>query len=91
MASNTLAEVIFVDSSKQNSSKQNSWGISFDSLQDALRVSKRGDEIWVVSATFKTNGKSFQTVEGVDNNGGFSGDERLINNHNSKRKTTILD
>jgi hypothetical protein len=85
-ASNALAEVIYVDASKQTG-----WKNAHVSLHDALKSTKTGDEIWVAKGTYKTMGKSFQMVEGVEVIGGFSGNERSKNNSDPERNATILD
>ncbi|MBC8309752.1 MAG: DUF1565 domain-containing protein [Phycisphaerales bacterium] len=85
LAGNALAEVIYVDADRGG------WKTTYSTLHDALKAAKKGDEIWVANGTYKTNGSSFQMVDGVNIIGGFSGNERSKNSSDPDRNATILD
>lgn len=64
-------------------------------LQDALRMAKRGDQVWVAAGTYyptETSNRdiSFVIPDGVAIYGGFLGTETVLDQRDSKKYLTIL-
>jgi len=73
------AEIIYVDANVKNkSSDGKAWDSAYSDLQEALKVAKKGDSIWVAKGVYyssKDRKLSFVMKDGVSIYGGFAGDE----------------
>jgi predicted outer membrane repeat protein len=71
-----------------------SWNRAFQSLQEALSASSKGDEIWVARGTYYPHAtdptKSFILKEDVAIYGGFSGRETERQQRNYRKNVTVL-
>lgn len=71
-----------------------SWKTAFRSLQEALSVASKGDEIWVASGTYYPDAtdraKSFVLKEDVAVYGGFSGNETTRDQRDFRKQLTVL-
>ncbi len=77
-----------------------SWTTAYTNLQDALAVSRNGDEIWVAAGVYypdegggQTNnnrGASFAMKNGVEIYGGFAGTETLRSQRQPRTNLTVL-
>ena len=86
LAGHAPAEVMYVDGNGGGG-----WKNSYVSLHQALKKAQLGDSIWVAKGTYPTGGTSFQMVKGVKIIGGFSGNERSVDDRNPEVNVTILD
>lgn len=95
-------KTIFVNIATASSSGDGaSWGNPFKYLQDALAVSKEGDDIWLAKGTYfpddRRDGKLIGDREatfklnGVNLYGGFAGGESTIASRNISQNPTYLD
>lgn len=70
------------------------WKTAFQSVQDALSATSKGDEIWVARGTYHPDAadqtKSFLLKEDVAVYGGFSGTETTRQQRNFRKNVTIL-
>ena len=71
-----------------------SWNRAFQSLQEALSATSKGDEIWVARGTYYPHAtdptKSFILKEDVAIYGGFSGRETERQQRNYRKNVTVL-
>jgi hypothetical protein len=87
------AEIIYV---KQGSNGDGTtWNTAIGNLNDAIKVSETGDQIWVAKGTYvpttTTNRKiSFQIKDGIELYGGFAGFESSITERKTSENPTIL-
>ncbi len=71
------------------------WDKAFGNLQDALKVAKKDDEIWVAAGKYlptQDNDRKarFHIKDGITVLGGFSGTETNPNQRNHRKNLTIL-
>jgi len=57
-----LARVIYVDDSAAGANNGTSWASAYKCLQDALAVSRSGDEVWVAQGTYKPDQHAVETA-----------------------------
>ncbi|MFW5652825.1 MAG: choice-of-anchor Q domain-containing protein [Planctomycetota bacterium] len=73
-----------------------SWATAFDSLQTALAVAGRGDEVWVAEGTYRPaesggdRSNAFEVPRGVAIYGGFAGDELTRDQRDPGVNLTVL-
>lgn len=87
------AELIYVKAGSNGNGS--SWDNAFGNLQDALKVAKAKDQIWVaagkyVPSTINDRDASFNVPDKVVLLGGFAGDETTADQRNWSLNTTIL-
>ncbi len=87
--------VIFVAAGASPEGDGASWATAFDDLQEALRRSRFGQQIWIAAGTYRpTSGDdreaSFQLKRGVALFGGFSGEEASLDQRNPEIHRTVL-
>lgn len=90
----SAGDVIYVDAStKGKSSDGKAWESAYGDLQEALKVAKNGDSIWVAKGVYypsKDRKLSFVMKEGVSIYGGFAGGEKTLAERDYKKNETIL-
>ena len=94
------SEIIHVDDDAATGGDGAAWASAYRHLQDALKIAKPYDEIWVASGTYKpdTGGDqitgdrraSFQLREQIQIYGGFLGNESSRTERDWKQNITIL-
>lgn len=80
-AANAGAGVIYVNGASVPPGDGRSWGSAFSDLQDALRVARPGDQVWVAQGTYYPGPSridSFRLADGVAIYGGFTGVETRL-------------
>ncbi len=90
--------VVYVRHDAAGGNDGSSWADAYTDLQQALKNSQRGDQIWVARGTYKpTSGTDamsryvgFELKENVALYGGFSGSETLLEQRNVQTNPTIL-
>ncbi len=88
-------QVIYVDQKASGKNDGSSWANAYKDLQDALKNSNSGTQIWVSEGIYKpTPGTdreiSFQMVEGTRMYGGFTGKEVSLNQRDWENNQSIL-
>ena len=89
----TSRDIIYVNWRATGENNGNSWGNAYTTLEDALEVSDKNDEIWVASGIYvpgDDRSATFQLVDGVTLYGGFSGNESVIGERDWTKNRTIL-
>jgi hypothetical protein len=86
--------VIYVDSGASGGDGS-SWTEAFIDLQDALVSATAGSEVWVAAGIYypsndQNRETSFHMVEGVAMYGGFSGDEKSLEQRDWEENRTVL-
>ncbi|MFA6677457.1 MAG: hypothetical protein WCS34_07700 [Bacteroidales bacterium] len=92
---NLNAKRIYVRSNIEGNGNGTSWESAFSNLQDAIKKSKPGDEIWVAKGTYyPTDGTdksiSFKLKEKISLFGGFTGTETSLSQRDWIKNLTIL-
>jgi predicted outer membrane repeat protein len=98
---NITGKVIYVDTAATGSNNGSSWADAFKSLQDALAIAAKGDEIWVAHGTYKPNqgnqqqgrgerAATFMLKSGVAIYGGFPSGGGKWEDSNPLANETIL-
>ncbi len=86
--------IIYVDANMDGkSSDGKSWESAYKDLQEALKVAKKGDSIWVARGVYypsRDRKLSFVMKEGVNLYGGFAGVEKELKDRDYKKNETIL-
>ncbi len=90
------AKTIYVDSSFTGTSQNGeSWNTPYNNLQMAIKISQKGDSIWVAKGNYyPTNSTdrniSFTLKKGVALYGGFTGNETSLIQRDIKKNVTVL-
>lgn len=94
MAAPASGKIWHVKSTGHTTGDGTSWARAFQSLQDALAVASKGDEIWVARGTYYPDPtdvtKSFVLKEDVAVYGGFSGNETGRDQRDFRKSVTTL-
>lgn len=94
MAAPVLGKIWRVKQTGSKGGDGTSWAKAFQSLQDALAVASKGDEIWVARGTYYPDPtdatRSFVLKEDVAVYGGFSGGESERDQRDYRLNVTIL-
>ena len=94
-----IRKVIFVDSKIDNNGDGTSWQNAFSNLQDAIRISENGDEIWLKEGTYHPDigigqiegnrSATFRLKNGISLIGGFIGSETKGDPKGDEYKTIL--
>jgi predicted outer membrane repeat protein len=87
--------VVYVDAHAKSGGTGRSWNDAYRSLDDALRAARTGDQVWVADGTYtptsgRDRSRTFDVPEGVAVYGGFSGNERELDDRDWIANPTIL-
>ncbi len=94
VSSAALAVPIFVNQAATGANNGSSWADAFTDLQAGIAAATPGDQVWVVSGTYKPTSTTDRTISfvlknGVGIYGGFEGDEAALEDR-SLATPTIL-
>lgn len=91
-----LNTTLFVDARRAGGNNDGtSWQNAFTGLQDALQIAISGVEIWVAQGVYSPapdgdRTRSFEIPQGVKLYGGFSGEEKMLDERDLKKNITVL-
>ncbi|NDV20389.1 hypothetical protein GO013_13315 [Pseudodesulfovibrio sp. JC047] len=89
------AGTIFVNEKSVQPGQGTSWATAFSSLQQALSIAQKGDQIWVAEGVYRPTDStdrnaSFHLIPGVEVFGGFFGDETDLTQRKHTQHQTVL-
>ena len=91
----SLGKTIYVDDTANGANDGSSWFDAYVDLQNAIRASRPGDEIWVAEGIYvptqdARRRTAFELISGVKHYGGFKGTEVTLQERDWRRHKTTL-